>query len=154
VPPRRNIDAILIPDRLKDFERASTEKKEFLLKEFGGNGLRHDGMPEVAVTTATMGHFITSGISGEKVSLICDRHALNALFMAGHVLQEPVVFIDKKALREGHYKIDNSKLNWAECWHVIGKARVNGRRIVYDFTVVKRIDDGKFEAYDLKIDRQ
>ena len=100
-----------------------------------------------------MGH-CCKGITSEKVSVLCDRQVLNAMFRAGTARQERVVFVDKEKLKAGKFQIDNNKLNWQECWHVTGKATINGVRCGYDFTVIKRFNDRKFEVYDLMMDEK
>lgn len=152
-----DINAIYVPNRKAEYTNLAKGKTEFLFHEYtrkGNVGLHHKGFGEAEVTINTMGHFRYSGMSPEKISVCCDRHALNAIFRAGTARQERVVFVDKKQYKKGKYQIDNNKLNWLECWHVTGKATINGIRVGYDFTVIKRFDDRQFEVYNLEMTRQ
>ena len=136
-----------------EYMRQSRDKrKDYLLAKYRSHGktrLHHEGLPEVAVNIRSMGHSDNSRITPEKIMVLCDRNRLDAIFKAGTSRQEPVVFVDKNAIRKGKYAIDNNKLDWAECWHVTGRAGINGRSLRYDFTVVKLISNGKYVVYDL-----
>ena len=155
--PGRNIDNLLLHKKhLKAIKKHNRNRqKEYLMEQYNSKvGLHHDGLTESAVTLDTMGHCIHSRLFSEKAEVLCSHGALDALFRAGMARQEPIVFVDKHALAQGAFKIDNEKLNWAECWHITGKATINGVKVSYDFTVKKRMNDNQFEVYDLSMDRQ
>ncbi len=78
------------------------------------------------------------------MSVLTNPKILKSIFKSGNAKEEPVQFV-----KDG--KIDHVKLNWDECWHVGGRAKINKKLYRFDCTFYKRHDTGEYELYDVDL---